>query len=360
MTSESAGHSLVQGAGTQRRKVLVIGATGFVGPALVDELTRAGHVVVCGVRDLQKAARQLPFPNLEFLEVDMNRDLEPQIWLQRLRKTAVTGVVNNVGIANSFGGQSIENVNVHAPIALFKAVRLYCQEKGWTEEKASLCRTIQVSTTGCSWVDCQDFDYPRTKRITDEALAAMPDLDFVIIRPNIIYEPERGHLVLEQIARIPVIFYVGCADIQPIHCRELALGIVRLLQATGRVEPAILEANGPEIMTWKEVFRQAKEALGRRSGIYLPVQLRLAQFFTLLIQLLPERVLYRLGILSKMDPQTIVMMTRGSTGSNREWLARTGLRPLRLRETYLAYKRGPRDYGEMIEALRKEYISREQ
>ena len=95
-----------------RKRILVVGATGFVGPALVDEFSRAGYHVICGIRNLESASRQLNFPHVEFLQVDMNEDLNPNTWLDRLREYKVDGVVNNVGIANEFGDQSIEDVNV--------------------------------------------------------------------------------------------------------------------------------------------------------------------------------------------------------------------------------------------------------
>lgn len=95
--------------------ILVVGATGFLGPALVEELSMAGFTVTCGVRNLKKAARQLPFPGVQLLQVDFNTDLNPEIWLARLKEYDIDRVVNNVGIANCFGGQSLENVNVLAP-----------------------------------------------------------------------------------------------------------------------------------------------------------------------------------------------------------------------------------------------------
>ncbi len=340
-----------------RKTVLVMGSTGFLGPALVEEFIDAGFRVICGVRNLKKAARQLALPHVEYLEVDLNRDLEPEIWLQRLRDLSINGVVNNVGIANSFGGQSLENVNVRAPLALFEAVRIFC------EENRRICSTpvrlpiIQISTTGVNWPDCEQYDYPRTKKMTDEALSLMDDLDWIIVRPNVIYEPKRGHLILDEIAKIPLIFYVGHSEIQPIHCRELAIGIVRLMKPNSKALHCILDATGPDKLTWKEIFRQTKAALKKPAGLSLPAPLKLAQFVTLLIQQLPDKILYHLGILSKMDPDTIVMMTKGSTADNRQWLHHTGVRSIRLFDTYLAYGMGPKNYEKFIQELRADYLT---
>ncbi len=332
--------------------ILVVGATGFLGPALVEELSMAGFTVICGVRNLKKAARQLSFPGVQLLKVDFNTDLNPEIWLARLKEYDIDRVVNNVGIANCFGGQSLENVNVLAPLALFEAAQFFYGDHKSSAEKTTFARVIQISTTGVDWPDCDEFPYPASKRLLEEQLGRMGDLVHIIIRPNVIYEPERGHLLLEQIARIPAVFYIGHEQIQPVHCREIANGVARLLKRKAPVKQTLLRATCPTPMTWKEVFETSSTELGRRHICYCPVPLKIAQFVTMLIQKLPDNLLYRLGILSKMDPDTMLMMTKGSTGSNKEWLQATGLRSIRLDETYREYGKGTEAYASFIESIR--------
>ncbi len=334
------------------KRILVVGATGFVGPALVEEFSRAGFYVICGVRNLRSAARQLDFPNVEVIRVDMNEDLNPNTWLDRLRRHRVDGVVNNVGIANAFGGQSIENVNVNAPLALFEAVYFYSRENRVAGRQPQDVAVIQISTTGVNWDDCDAYRYPKSKKLIDESLIETTGLNFIIVRPNVIYEPGRGHLLLEQIARLPVIAYIGNSPIQPIHCRELAIGIVRLMENPCKADCSILQATGPVVMTWKEIFFSVCSALGCRHGIFIRTPLLVAQVFTNLIQRLPERMLYRLGILSKLDNDTIEMMTKGSTGDNREWLKKTGLQPMSVFETYRRLAISPEAYAEYVQSIR--------
>ncbi len=335
-----------------RKKILVVGATGFVGPALVDEFSRAGYHVICGVRNLDSAAQQLNFPHVEFLQVDLNEDLNPNTWLDRLRKYKIDGVVNNVGIANAFGGQSMENVNVNAPLALFEAVTFYCQENLEAGRQPQNVSVIQISTTGVDWPDCDAYRYPKSKKLIDESLLETSGLNFIIVRPNIIYEPGRGHLLLEQIVRLPVLTYIGSTKIQPIHCRELAIGVVRLMQNPYKASCSILLATGPEVLSWKEVFLKVSEALGLKHGIFFRVPLLIGQLFTNCIQYLPERLLHRLGILSKMDNDTIEMMTKGSTGDNSEWLEKTSLQPMYIFDTYKNLSSSPESYEKYIQSIR--------
>jgi hypothetical protein len=106
-------------------------------------------------------------------------------------------------------------------------------------------------------------------------------------------------------------------------------------------------------MTWEEIFENSAAALGKTFFCSCSVPLRLAQFVTMIIQKLPEKLLIRLGILSKMDPETMLMMTKGSTGSNEEWLQATGLQPIKLEECYQQYKKGMRAYTAFIESTRQ-------
>lgn len=335
-----------------RKRILVVGATGFVGPALVDEFSRAGYHVVCGVRNLESAAKQLNFPHVEFLKVDMNEDLNPNVWLDRLREYKIDGVVNNVGIANEFGDQSMEDVNVNAPLALFEAVTFYCQENLEAKRQPQDVSVIQISTTGVDWSDCDAYRYPKSKKLIDESLIETTGLNFIIVRPNIIYEPGRGHLLLEQIVRLPVLGYIGSTEIQPIHCRELAIGVVRLMQNPFKASCSILLATGPEVLTWKQVYLKVSEALGIKHSIFVRLPLLIGQFFTNLIQYLPQRVLRRLGILSKLDNDTIEMMTKGSTGSNSEWLEITSLQPMYLFDTYKNFAQSTESYANYIQSIR--------
>ena len=340
-----------------KKRVLIVGSTGFIGPALVEEFVRAGYRVVCGVRNLKKAAGQLSFDEVELMRVDLNNDLDPDIWYKRLKNAKIDGVVNNAGVANGFGRQSIENINFKAPMALFDAVRRLNGEDTKLGFGPRGIRIIQISTTGVNWPDCGQYAYPATKKKTDEALLAMDDLDRVIIRPNVVYEPERGHLLLEKISKIPVIFYIYGGFIQPIFCRELAIGAVRIMNRDTLDCPQILHACGPEQLTWEMIFYYSRRALGGKHAVFVPVPLKFAQWFTMLVQMLPDKLLNRMGILSKMDPETILMMTRGSVCRQQTWSRHISLRSTKLYNVYKAYKKGPEHYQIYLDRLRNEFIS---
>jgi len=85
------------------------------------------------------------------------------------------------------------------------------------------------------------------------------------------------------------------------------------------------------------------------------VPLKIAQWFTALIQLLPDRILRRFGLLSKMDPDTIMMMTRGSVCRQPSWSEQTSLRSVKLYNVYRSYSMGSEYYATYLDGLRSEF-----
>jgi nucleoside-diphosphate-sugar epimerase len=98
-------------------RVLVTGATGFIGRHLAYALASAGHEVICCARDPAQPQRRLA--GLSWVHADLTRDFSPGDWLLRLQ--AVDAVVNAEGILGEAGTQTLEALHVRAPQALFAA-----------------------------------------------------------------------------------------------------------------------------------------------------------------------------------------------------------------------------------------------
>lgn len=196
-------------------KVLVTGATGFIGRHVAACLIAAGHEVLIGARDGQRAGRV--FPDQRFIACDFTRDLSSEAWSPRLQ--GVEALVNCVGVLQPRRRATMEAVHLTATAALFDA----CLAAG-------VRRVIQVSALG---VDTGiDLHYATSKLAADAHLQGL-DLDWTILRPSLVYTPAGsygGTSLLRAQAALPLFVPLpgkGDQRFQPVFMDDLTEGIRR-------------------------------------------------------------------------------------------------------------------------------------
>lgn len=244
-------------------RVLVTGASGFIGGHIVAALLAAGHAVVGCVR--APGAWKRRWPGCAAIACDFNRDTAPEIWAPRL--AGIDAVVNAAGILSERGGQSHRRIHVEAPAALFEACR-----------RAGVRRVVHVSALGAD--AAADTDYARTKRAAEEALAAS-DLDWVILRPSLVYGRGAygGSALMRGLAALPFIVPIvgdGRQGFCPLHIDDLARAICRFLEPGAPVRLR-LDAVGPEAKSLREILLALRGWLGLPPARVLPVRLGLVR-----------------------------------------------------------------------------------
>lgn len=209
-------------------KILVTGASGFIGGAIQLALQQAGHEVV---------------PIARRYGVDFNTMLKPEQWLPYLEGVDV--VINAVGIIAETRGQSFENLHTRAPLALFKA-----------SEQQAVKRVIQISALG---VDEQAFAaYQLSKKAADEGLKAT-NLAWFILRPSLVYGAGgASDAMFRRLAALPVISLPGGGQqrIQPVNVSDVVATVLRCL--TAMPPKQVLDVVGPKqytLETWLQALR---------------------------------------------------------------------------------------------------------
>jgi uncharacterized protein YbjT (DUF2867 family) len=267
-------------------RVLLSGASGFIGRALVQAFARRGHDLVLLARDTGAAARR--WPGQRVLAADFSRDLAVADWRDRL--VGIDVVVNAVGILREHGGQTFEAVHVRAPAALFAA----CAE-------GRVRRVIQISALGAD--EHAASAYHRSKREADRRLAALP-LRSTVVRPSLVFAPEgesaRWFSLLASLPLIPVPGRGGQC-LQPIHRDDLVEAIVAVAEAER--PPPVLDAVGPAPVTLRVYLATLRDALGLGRAHFLPVPRPLARAGAAVGRHLP-------GVL--LDRDTLAMLERGN------------------------------------------------
>jgi uncharacterized protein YbjT (DUF2867 family) len=148
-------------------KILLTGASGFIGGHILRALQAAGHEVV---------------PITRHHGVDFTQMLTPEAWLPHLNGVDV--VINSVGIIAETRGQTFAAVHHHAPAALFRA----CVMTG-------VLRVVQISALGA---DAHAFTpYQLSKQAADEVLRKLP-LEWFVLRPSLVYGTGGASMALFQ------------------------------------------------------------------------------------------------------------------------------------------------------------------
>ena len=223
--------------------LLLTGATGRVGSALLPRLTARGEAVRCLVRD----PRRLGQARVR-VQIALGDLTDPPSFRNALR-----GVDTVVHMAASIRDQprgSIEELNALATLRLVRAA-----------ERAGAERFLFFSAMSASHHSRTRFF--RAKALAHEAVEASP-LETTIFAPSIVYTPGDPWLtLLDRLSRLPAMPVSGSgrAAYEPIWAEDVADAVMGALSngASGRYDLA-----GPEILSYDDIVRTALRASGRR------------------------------------------------------------------------------------------------
>lgn len=271
-------------------RVLVTGASGFIGQRLVGALLRGGHRVVCASRHPRPAPDHAA--GCEALAVDFAAVPSADWWVPRL--AGIDVVVNAVGILREQRGQTFQALHALAPIELFRAC-----------ERAGVPFVLQISALGA---DAQASSrYHLTKKQADDALRGST-LRSAIVQPSLVYGPGGASAAMfNGMAVLPLLALPRGGDmlVQPVHVDDVVDGVLALVQAQPAGAPTLAFV-GPRALTMREFLAQLRRGLGFASRLrVLPLPERLFRFGAAVAGHVPG---------SFLDPETAGMLLRGNVG----------------------------------------------
>jgi uncharacterized protein YbjT (DUF2867 family) len=225
--------------------ILLTGATGTVGSALLRRLTAAGEPVRCLVRDPRRLGDQRVR-----VQIALGDLADPPSFRNALR--GVGTVVHLAASIRDQPGGSIEELNAVATLRLVRAA-----------ERAGARRFLFFSAMGAGHHSRTRFF--RAKALAQDAVQASR-METAVFRPSIVYTPGDPWLtLLERFSYLPALPISGSghADYQPIWAEDVADCVISALRATGPKRRAF-ELAGPDTLSYDDIVREALTAVGRR------------------------------------------------------------------------------------------------
>jgi uncharacterized protein YbjT (DUF2867 family) len=232
--------------------ILLTGATGTVGTALLRRLTTDGRPVRALVRDQRRLGDQRVRVQIALGDLS-----DPPSFRNALR-----GVDTVVHLAASIRDQprgSIEELNAVATLRLVRAA-----------ERAGVRRFVFFSALNAHHHSRTRFF--RAKALAEDAVEAS-SLETTVFRPSIIYTPGDPWLtLLDRLSRLPAVPVSGSgkALYQPVWAEDVAAAVMNSLDGSR----SAFELAGPEVMSYDDIVRAVLRAAHRRRRLlHVPLAL---------------------------------------------------------------------------------------
>ncbi|KAF0100635.1 MAG: nucleoside-diphosphate-sugar epimerase protein [Rhodospirillaceae bacterium] len=293
-------------------RILVVGASGFIGSAIASRLRACGHEVVAVSRRPPATATETGH-----LALDVSQQRTPGDWLPHLQ--GIDAAVYCAGALQDSPGDSLEGVHHAAAACLFEA----CAAAG-------VRRVILFSAIGVDRETRTAFS--ATKAAGEQALMRS-QLDWVILRPSVVIGRGAygGSALLRGLAALPVLPLPAHAGaLQVVMLDDVVDTVLHYLRPETPARMA-LDLAGPRAWPLADLVGLFRRWLGWRP----------ARIVTLAGWL--GTIAFRLGDFAGwFGWRSAVRSTagrelfRGATGDPAAWTAATGIRPRSLDAAMLA------------------------
>lgn len=287
-----------------KKKVLITGASGFIGSFLVEEALQQGYEVYAGIRK-SSSRHFLQHEAIRFVELDFSC---PSVLLHQLETvTAQNGgfdfIIHNAGITQANKLEDFHTVNFHYTQYLAEAVKA----SGMPLQKFILISSLATYGPGNAKnmkpIDVNDecrpvSDYGKSKLKAAQHLAAS-GLPYLNIHPTGVYGPrDKGFFQFIKLLNRGLEPYVGrhAQSLSLIYVKDLARAVVLLLGASA-VNQTFLVSDGNHYD--KEQIGIEAKAILRKKTLKIQLPLKAVQTGVSCLDKLNQLVFKRLPFLNR-------------------------------------------------------------
>lgn len=308
------------------RRIIVVGASGFIGRYVVKRLAAEGAVIAACCRHAREAGYLRPMGDVGQVAT-FDADINDEKTLDAIIAGS-DAVVNVAGILYERGKQSFESIHHQGPARLARL-----------SKAAGVRHFVHISAIAAD--PAAPSVYSRSKAAGENAVrSAFPDA--VILRPSLVFGPEdeffnRFAAMARYVPALPLVGGGG-TRFQPVYVADVAAAVAAALtraDAAGRT----YEIAGPSVFDLKQLFALMLDVIGRKR-LLVSLPFGLASFNAFFLELLPKPLLTRDQVrMLKRD----AIATAGAPG-----LAELGISPKALELVLPAYLDRYRRGGRMV------------
>lgn len=311
-----------QAQGGHISRVLVTGASGFVGRAVVNELTRRGYDVFAGSRSGRGVGRGVG------VKCDVTK---AKSVAQAVRDAEPDAVIHLVGIIAEAGKQTFERVHIEGTRNVIAAIReleekreaAYKNRRGDEVERPRPIRYLHMSALGADILSESGYSASKGEA---EGLVRISRLPWTIFRPSLIFgvgDDFFGRVLKELVTTAPIVPQIGNGSFpfRPVSIEDVTKAFAEALVRPETIGQTY-DLTGPEEFTFRQLLDAEQAALGQQKRV-VPVPLALMDRLVPLMNLLPKAPITR---------DQYAMLKAGNTAPNEPARRALDLPMVRLRD----------------------------
>ena len=231
-------------------KILIAGATGYLGSYIAQELKQQDYYTRVLVRDLKKFEQS----GIEADEI-IRAEITDKSTLEDCCKD-IEVIISSIGITKQKDGLSYMDVDYQANLNLLKVAK-----------RSGVKKFVYISVLNGEKLKNLKICEAKEKFV-DELKKS--ELDFCVIRPNGFFSDMTEFYNMAKNGRI-YLFGNGNLKSNPIHGEDLAEFCVSVLRSNDKE----IEIGGPETLTQNEIAKAAFDSVGKTPKItYVPDRIR--------------------------------------------------------------------------------------
>lgn len=231
------------------KKVLLAGATGYLGSYIAAELQKQEYPTKMVVRNKSKVSSDIKTPATVVASVTRPETLSGVM-------EDIDVVISTVGITKQKDGLTYMDVDYQANVNLLNEAK-----------KNGVSKFIYISALNGEKLTHLKIGEAKEKFVVELQNSG---LDYCIVRPNGFFSDTAEFLKMAKKGTVSL-FGDGNFRMNPIHGSDLAEVCVNAIE----IDDKIIEIGGPEIFTHNEIAELAFEVLGKKPKIrYMPGWIR--------------------------------------------------------------------------------------